>query len=247
MSAELPVDTGDDPRLHTDHVRHLPGDDHAVTLVGVVHDHPASRYRVGELVAALDPAVLAVEVAPLSLPLFEGYAADGRDLPAMGGEVSAAIAAAEDARVVGIDGVDDAFLRTLGRRVLAERPDPATLSRVTASVLGVVQSAAACRIGAVVADATGLRLEVDDPVTHETTLADPPERQAADERSQLTRSLTLLRCAEPPEPIRLRDDVRDECMAARLADLRTEGDVVAVVGRGHLDPLAEHLDGGESE
>ncbi|RXK50282.1 hypothetical protein [Halorientalis pallida] len=242
MSAELPVDTGDDPRLHTDHVRYLPGDDaHAVTLVGVVHDHPASRYRVGELVDALDPAVLAVEVAPLALPLFEGYAADGRDLPAMGGEVSAAIAAAEDAHVVGIDGVDGTFLWTLARRVLAERPEPATLSRVVGSVLGVVRSAAACRLGAAVATTTGLRLEVDDPVTHGTTLADPPETQAADERSQLTRSLTLLRCADPPEPIRVRDDVRDRCMAARLADLRAEGDVVAVVGRGHLDPLAERL------
>jgi pheromone shutdown protein TraB len=243
MSAELPVDASDDPRLHTDHVRHLPGsgDGDAVTLVGVVHDHPASRYRVHELVAALDPAVLAVEVAPLALPLFEGYAADGGDLPTFGGEVSAAIASAEDARVVGIDGVDAEFLATLARTVVAERPEPATLSRVAASVLGVVRNAATCRLGAAVTAATGLRLAVDDPVAHETTLADPPERQAADERSQLTRSLTLLRCADPPEPIRLRDDVRDRCMADRLDDLRADGDVVAVVGRGHLDPLAERL------
>ena len=243
MSAELPVDASDDPRIHTDHVRHLPGDGdaRAVTLVGVVHDHPASRYRVHELVAALDPTVLAVEVAPIAVPLFEGYAADERDLPAFGGEVSAAIAAAEDARVVGIDGVDAEFLETLARELLDDRPDPATLSRVGASVLGVVRSAVTCRLGATVAAATDLRLEVDDPVTHETTLADPPERQADDERSQLNRSLTLLRCADPPEPVRIRDDVRDECMASRLADLRTEGEVVAVVGRGHLDPLSERL------
>ena len=128
MSAESPVDTGDDPRLHTGHVRHLSGDsdERAATLVGVVHDHPASRYRVGELA-----------VAPLALPLFDG--------------------------------------------------------------------------------------------------------DAAAERSQLSRRLILLRCADPSEPIRSRDDVRDRCMAARLDDSRAEGDVVAVVGRGHLDPLAERL------
>ncbi|WP_336001145.1 hypothetical protein [Halorientalis halophila] len=228
--------------MHTDHVRRLPGEAAGdVTLAGVVHDHPASRYRVGELVAAVEPDVLAVEVAPLALPLFEGYATDDRSPPAFGGEVSAAIAAAEDARVVGIDGVDGTFLRTLARKIEAERPAPSTLATVASSVASVLRRAAICRLGATVASTTGFRLEVDDPVVHETTLSDPPATQADDERSQLSRSLTLLRCADPPEPIRLRDDVRDECMASRLDDLRTEGDVVAVVGRGHLDPLAERL------
>lgn len=241
MSAEHPVDFGDDPRMHAEHVRYLPGEAGDVTLAGVVHDHPASRYRVRELVDRWEPDVLAVEVAPLALPLFEQYAADGRDLPTFGGEVSAAIAAAEDARVVGIDGVDATFFRELARTIAAERPSVPTVSALLESVASVARHACSCRLAATVAAATGVRLEVDDPVTHETALSDPPAVQADDERSQLSRSLTLLRCASPPEPIALRDDTRDRCMARRIDALRAEGDVLVVAGRGHLAPLADRL------
>lgn len=239
MSLDLPVELGADPRVHDNHVQYLQSSDAGdVLLLGVVHDHPASRYRVRELSAAWDPDVLALEVAPLALPLFEQYAADGRDLPALGGEMSAAIAAAGDARLVGIDGVDATFLRALLRHTVAERPTTGTAYKLIKSVTSVYRHASICRLAAAVSEATGLRLEVDEPVTHDCSLADPPSVQAADEHSQLSRSLTLLRSAEPPEPVRLRDEIRDASMARRLTALRDEGDVLAVVGRGHLEPLA---------
>lgn len=241
MDADAPFDD-DDPRLHCEHVERLAGTETGdLTLVGVVHDHPASRYRVHRLVERLDPDVLALELAPLALPLFERHADDPGDLPAHGGEMSAAIAAAGDARVVGIDGVDARFVRTLAANLRREGADRDTIAALTKGVGSVVRHAAACRAAAVLGAVADVRLPVDDPVEHECTLADPPAVQADDERSQLSASLTLLRCADPPAPVKLRDETREDCMAARLAALRTEGDVVAVVGRSHLDGLGARL------
>lgn len=231
--------SSDDPRLDDDHVRTL--DDGGFTLVGVVHDHPASRYRVHELVARQQPDVLALETPPLALPLFEQYAADERDIPAFGGEISAAISAADGARVVGIDGIDGRFVRTLAANLRTDRASLATVRKLASGVTSVLRHATVCRLAAAVADLTGLRLEVDKPVDHDCSLQDAPTVQADDEQSQLTQSLSLLRVADPPAPVKLRDETREECMADRLTALREEGAVVAVVGRGHLDPLADRL------
>jgi hypothetical protein len=46
-------------------------------------------------------------------------------------------------------------------------------------------TSATCRLGAAIADATGLQLAADDPVTHGTTLADPPERPVSAPVSKL--------------------------------------------------------------
>ncbi|WP_136717659.1 hypothetical protein [Halorientalis salina] len=239
MAADSP--STDDPRLDEDHVRTVAGG--RIRLVGVVHDHPASRYRVHELVDRLQPDVLALETPPLALPLFEQYAAGDGSIPAFGGELSAAIAAAEDARVVGIDGIDGRFVRTLSANLRAERASLSTIRSLADGVTSVLQHATICRFAASVASLTGLRLEVDEPVDHECSLRDPPTVQAEDERSQFTQSLSFLRVADPPAPVRLRDETREECMAERLRTLPDGDSVVAVVGRGHLDPLAELLDG----
>jgi pheromone shutdown protein TraB len=63
--------------------------------------------------------------------------------------------------------------------------------------------------------------------------------QARDERVQARRSRSLLRAADPPRSMRLRDETREECMADRLA--ARSGETVAVVGLGHLDAVAERL------
>lgn len=233
--------SSDDPRLDDDHVRTL--DDGRLTLVGVVHDHPASRYRAHEIVRRRQPDVLALETPPLALGLFEQYAADDREYPAFGGELSAAIAAAGDARVVGIDGIDRQFVRTLARNLRTSEASLSTVRALTRGVTSVLKHAAVCRAAAILATLTDIRLEVDRPVEHDCSLQDPPVAQADDERSQLSRSLTLLRVADPPAPVALRDETREECMAERLRTARTDGTVVAVVGRGHLDPLADRLAG----
>jgi len=77
----------------------------------VLHDHPASTYRVRTLIGRVDPAVLALELPPLALPLYDQYATDERTPPTLGGEMSAAIQAADADRVAGIDGPTPGFLR----------------------------------------------------------------------------------------------------------------------------------------
>jgi len=237
MAADSP--STDDPRLDDDHVRTVA--DGRITLVGVVHDHPASRYRVSELVDRIQPDVVALEIPPLALPLFRQYAADERDIPAFGGEISAAIAAAADARVVGIDGIDRQFVRALAANLRAERASVSTIRALVDGVTSVLGHAALCRAAATVTGTTGVRLDVAEPVEHECSLADPPTAQADDERSQLSQSLAFLRVADPPEPVKLRDETREACMAERLRALPDDDSVVAVVGRGHLDPLADLL------
>jgi len=255
----------DDPRLHDEYVRTIPGDATAdapgdetnapstdgsadasgdVTLVGVVHDHPASAHRVRSLIDARDPATVALELSPLALPLFEAYAdaagANGTGLPPHGGEMSAAIRAA-DCEVVGFDAPSSAFLRRLAARIREERPSPRTVARVLRGVASVTRHALVCRAGAVLTRLTGRTVALDRPVDHDCTAADPPAVQADDERRQASRSLSLTRAFETPEPVHLRDATREACMAAKLADLRREGDVLAVVGIDHLDGVTAEL------
>jgi hypothetical protein len=82
---------------------------------------------------------------------------------------------------------------------------------------------------------------VDSPVEHDCSLADSPAEQARDERRQARRSQSLLRAFDPPRPVRLRDDTREECMAEKLEALRLEGETVAIVGLDHLDAVAEQI------
>lgn len=232
----------DDPRLDEEYVRVIAGDDAGdVVLVGVVHDHPASAYRVGSVVESRRPAVLALEVSPIALPMFQAYADDAETPPRSGGELSAAIQAADDARVVGIDGPSRRFATSLVRRLVDERPSQDTFRRVLDGLASVTKQALACRIAGAVAARTSFRVAVDDPVDHDCSPTDAPEVQARDESKQVRRVQHTLSVLDRPDWIRVRDETREACMAGRLTDLRAEGDVVAVVGMGHLDAVAEHL------
>jgi hypothetical protein len=109
-------------------------------------------------------------------------------------------------------------------------------------VAGVGRRALACGIA-------GVRGGTPDPeriprggADYETTGADPPAEQAADERRHRSRSASLLRAIERPHADRLLDSAREESMVRRLAALADEGTVVAVVGFQHLDPVAESLE-----
>ena len=93
------------------------------------------------------------------MPLYETYAAGDESPPAFGGELSAAIQAAETDDVVGIDGPSPGFVRELGNWLVRERAES-----------------------------------------------------------------------------------RGRHMADRLATARARGDVVAVVGAGHFDPLCDHFE-----
>jgi pheromone shutdown protein TraB len=245
MTDEAPdrPDPGGDPRVTGERLRTLPGPDGAgtVTLVGVVHDHPASSYRVRRVVADVSPTVLALEVPPLAVPLYEQYATDERTPPAFGGEMSAAVQAATTDRVVGIDGPTPGFVARLARTLLRERASLPTAGQVARGLLVVARTALVCRLAATLAALTSLRVEVDSPVVYDGVPSDDPARQAADEREHIVGAHSVLDALSPPRAVRFRDETREAHMAERLRELREGDDVVAVVGYGHLDGLVERL------
>ena len=236
------ADDGGDPRVTAETVRCLPGrgDRGAVLVVGVVHDHPASLFRVAHLVETARPAILALELPPLAVPLFRSYARDGRTPPPLGGEMSGAIQAAGDARGVGIDGPSLRYLWVLAGRV---GTDTSVVRAVVRDTLGDVRQAVTTRIGAVVGRYTPLRAQVYDHIGYEVTMFDSPAEQAAHELAHVERQRTFMRAVQVPAGRRAVDDAREATMLGRLRTLRRQGDVVAVVGLDHLDTLGDRLGG----
>lgn len=242
ITAAIEADRAD-PRVRDDYVRCLPGDGTrgSVLLLGVVHDHPASVYRVAHLLTSIEADVLALELPPLAIPLFRLYADVDRRPPRLGGEMSAAIQANDPPRVSGIDAPNREYLRGLARRILAEdHPVPVVRSVLSDLVSGVAH-AVACRLGAVVGEFTPLRPVVYAPITYDCSVYDTPADQAAHEAAHLAQRQSFLGAIVTPAKTRLVDTVREDAMAARIDGLRTAGDVVAVVGMEHLDPLASRL------
>ncbi|QZX99140.1 hypothetical protein [Halobaculum rubrum] len=242
------VDAADaDPRLDSAQVRCLPGSNEvgAILLIGVVHDHPASVVRVSQLLETFTPDTLALELPPLSMPLFRRYARDSHTPPRLGGEMSAAIRAAGEARVVGVDAPNRAYVRALIRR-LRDDSDARSLTRTVIADLGrgLVQ-AAACRLGAVVAAYTPYTPRVYAHIAYEATLLDDPETQAEHEATHLAQHRAFVDVVDPPPETALVDETREAVMAARIATLRREGDVAVVVGMSHLDGLVRRLTGGD--
>jgi pheromone shutdown protein TraB len=240
-----PDDT--DPRMQTRYVATVDGTDGetdkgAVTLVGVVHDHPASVYRARRVAAERDPDVLALELPPLAVPLYESHATGGNTPPAHGGELSAAVQAAETDDVVGIDGPSVGFVEKLARRLVRDRASPRTVARLLRSLASVSGSALACRLAGVVTARTPLRVTVGSPTPHGTTWLDSAGEQADDERHQIRTATAVMDAFETAPSSQYRSESRERHMADRLAALRERGDVVAVVGAGHFDALCDRLD-----
>lgn len=241
-----------DPRISRRDFRHRPstGDDGSVTLVGVVHDHPASTFRVVETIAALDPDVVALEIAPVAVPLFRQYASEtGTDPETIaskssdGGEMSAAIGAAGDARVVGIDLPNASVVGTVLDSVRTE----------SLSVRGVVQAGHAfgiqtlhalqCRISHA---ASRIGVDVDPKLDARRDVYSrtaSPDDQADEEDKAIAAGTTLLRAFSRPPAMEAFDRAREAAMADELrTHCRNGTDVVAVVGHAHLNPIAERLE-----
>lgn len=231
-----------DPRLTGAFLRRVSAPRDPVTLVGVAHDHPSSIYRVQTAVEAVDPDTLALELPPVAVPLFEEYAEDSRSPPPFGGEMSAAIQAADTETVVGIDRPTVSYYRRLLGMIASERPSVETLRNVLSESSSTLTHAVVCRLAAVLANRTDLTLEVDTPADHDVDYADDPSVQAADERAQIRRSRAVLDSLGSQSRARasqIERDTRDAEMANRLAGI--DGDTVAVVGISHLDSLVEQL------
>jgi len=241
----IDFDSVDDPRVSAAHARVVPGTDAAgsITLLGIVHDHPASVYRVQHVVGTLSPDVVALELAPLAVPLFERYATEEQRPPSRGGEMSAAIQATEPhARVVGIDGPTRSFLRTLAAELRGRDAAMLTVRRVLRDVTDLSQHALQCRLAATFGP-PGL-VSMDDTVPtmdHGCSPEDSPDVQADDEQRFIARNRALRRATKTPLPIALLDTAREKTMARHLTQLRQSGDVVAVVGLEHLDDVTDRL------
>jgi hypothetical protein len=243
-SAATAPDAASDADPPTDHryVATFPGagEEGTVTLVGVVHDHPASITRVRRAVTAVAPAVVALELPPLAVPLYEAHAAgDGR--PSLGGEFSAAADAAATDDVVGIDGPSPGFVGAFLRRLYRDGPSPAVVGRSLRSLASASARAATCRVAAWVTSNTSLRVGVGSVTPHETSASDPHSEQVADERAVIQSAVSIRRALETSSSSRHRSEAREAHMAERLSTARERGDVVAVVGAGHFDPLADAL------
>ncbi|ELZ19932.1 hypothetical protein C475_21579 [Halosimplex carlsbadense 2-9-1] len=234
-------DSRADPGLASEYQTTLAGG--AVTLVGVVHDHPASVTRVSYVVERRSPDVLALELPPLAVGLYEAHAARGTDPLSFGGEMSAAIRAAETDRVVGIDGPSRRFCRELAARFVRDRSGVGTVTRSLRGVASVTRTAVACRLAAAVARRTARAPTVGSRTEYDVAPSDPPERQAEDERRQADAATAVLDAFEKPPASRIRSETREAHMADRLREFSRGSDVVAVVGLGHFDPLVDRLSG----
>lgn len=231
-----------DPRLDEAFVRRVSGDGVGdAVLVGVVHDHPASEHRVRTVVREEAPDALAVELAPLALPLFEQYAASDDAPPRRGGEMSAAIAAADTDRVAAIDGPSIGFLRRLVATLARERPGLRTARTLGSRFASVTAHVLQCRLAAAIGRVRSRAPDVHDATEHDVTPADPPTTQADDERRQVRRAASVLSALSSPTHAAYREELREAHMAEQIAGLREEGDVVAVVGYGHLEEVVERL------
>ncbi|MFC6785948.1 hypothetical protein ACFQFH_08580 [Halobaculum halobium] len=249
MDTPATIDVDSDPRVTGEHVQQVSNGHATVTLVGVVHDHPASVYRVRHVIRDVDPAVLALELPPISLTLFEQYAAVDRTPPALGGEMSAAIQAADADVIVGIDRPTGGFFRRLGRTLLRDRPPVETVRNVVSSAVETTKHALLCGAAAVVGARTPVRLDVASPTPHGVAWTDSPADQARHEREEVRRCRSFMnafRTASRSRASRLEDAAREAEMADRLTELGGDGseddDIVAVVGIDHVDSLVDRLD-----
>lgn len=233
-----------DPRIDPRFVRHIDGadGDRDVVLAGVVHDHPASVFRVQSIVGAHEPDALALELPSVALPLFEEYAEDDRTPPRFGGEMSAAIQAADGGEIVGIDAPSGEFFREVLGTISDERPPVDAIRNLGRGIASVTRHALECWVAGQLTRRTPFQVTLDDESDHGCDDADPPDAQAVDESAHVTQAVSLFRALDRPEPVRIRDVTREACMARKIDDLRGSGSVVAVVGHGHLDALAERLE-----
>lgn len=234
-----------DPRVDPDQLRLFADPTgNPILLVGCVHDHPASVYRVRALIESLVPDVVGVELPGLALPLFERVGRESSGDGTLGGEMSEALAAgaAVGAEPAGIDTLDARFFRSLVGELRRESPPAGTLKRVLASVADVGRHALSCRLSAALGrfgSATPVRRRAYD---HEVDDHTPPAAQADDERRQLTRSLSVLRAFEQPVANEVVDAARERTMVANLTAYSEGGTVVAVVGFDHLSAISGLLE-----
>ena len=239
MSGRLPTATSiDDPRVDSRYLRCLCSGSGDLLLVGVVHDHPASIARVQRVLEATRPDVLALELPPAAIELYRAYAAETpRE---RGGEMSAAIEAAPDATVVGIDAPNTSYVGRLFSRLIADRAPLSTTRRVVSGLGSATREALACLLAATLPGTASRAIAPTDRIEYAVDGEDSPQRQADHERAHVATVQALL-ASGSGAALTYRDETREACMIDRLEALRDSGTVVAVVGVDHLEALEAGL------
>lgn len=226
-----------DPRVSEEYVRHVTTDAGPIVLVGVVHDHPSSIYRVEAIIDEMDPGLVAVELPDLLVPSFAAAIEAG---DSVGGEMSAAIRASH-APVLGIDLPSWSAGSAVVAAISANDPGLSTITRTIRSIGRMLGHTALGRLASL--GVPGLPTIRDLEHNHVYDIPDDasPAVQADHEATHLDRSTTLLRAFEPPPATRLMDAIREQHMADKLWTMRQEESIVAVVGYSHLDGIVAAL------
>lgn len=228
-----------DPRISEEYVRLVERPDTSVVLVGVVHDHPASIHRVETVIEAVSPTTVGIELPSLLVPVFEQHVADGADV---GGEMAAAIRAANSTAVVGIDVPGPGFLRALGAELRREGPGTGATIPALRETWRLTANAVLARLAHEGLPRLPTVSDLEFGHEYDLPARAPPEVQAEHEATHVRRSTTLLRTFEPPAATRVVDQIRERHMARRLRDLDGDGPLVGVVGHGHLDSIQAALE-----
>ncbi|MDZ5810200.1 hypothetical protein U4E84_02370 [Halorubrum sp. AD140] len=235
IDSRLTTAIEDDPRVLDDAIRRFDAGGPPVVLVGVVHDHPASVFRVASVVDAVEPETIAIEVPSLLVP---AYASD-RD--GAGGEVTAAIAANPSIPVAGIDIPGRRTLRSVLAELRTSRAPPRTALRTLRSTAEIAARTVAARLSRLGVPGVPTVEQLELTQEYDISAAASPARQADHERAHLRRGMALVDSLTPPPETALLDAIRERQMADRLAALRRAGPVVCVVGFSHLDGVAARL------
>lgn len=155
--------------------------------------------------------------------------------------MSAAIAAADTEDIVGIDGPSPSFLRRLARNAAGAALDVREAVTLLSSVRSATMTALAFRLAAVIWDRPGLRLVLGGRSGAGGDWLASPAEQADHEREQIRKSRAVTNALESSSASRCRERTREEHMAARVDALARHGSVTAVVGLGHLAPIADRV------
>lgn len=253
MDLERRLAADSDPRVDERYIECIRSDsDVGTLLVGVVHDHPSSSARVRRVVDIADPTYVALESPPLAIPYYVQCAKrrrpivvndDGTARPSArvspGGEMVAAVGAADDATPVGIDGPTLRFCGEMAVDALGGRFDWQTGRAMLSTVGSITRQALSCRLAGTVMRHTTMQVTAKPAVEYDCPV--DPGGQAAHEAETVERTSNFLRSVDEPDGMRLLNERRERHMAANIDRLQDDGTVVAVVGQHHLEPLAERL------
>jgi hypothetical protein len=241
--AALRAELGGDPRFDPGFVEYVPATDQraSILLAGVVHDHPASVARVRQLVGAVSPTVLALELPAMAVGLFRQFATTDGVPPENGGEMSAAIQASPESDVVGIDAPSWPFCKAATAAILRGEVDLATLPALTRRLAGLSAHAVTCRLGAIAARLSIPTSTIAPNFSYQCSAELSPTAQADHEATHLSRTRSLFAAVEAPAGHEAFTSTREAAMCQQIETAARRGTVVAVVGFDHLDAVADAL------